>query len=99
VAGVAKPVVGGAGGGGGSSKPLDLARLLGAKVRDLRLEFFVVDFALLSAEEECAAQQSVPDPVNLSCDFFDTRSGFLRMCQGNNYQPEVCVCVCVCVSL
>jgi hypothetical protein len=90
--GVAKPVGSGSGGGG---KPLDLARLLGAKVRDLRLEFFVVDFVPLSAEEERAARESAPDPANLSCDFFDTRSGFLRMCQGNNYQVRACVRACV----
>jgi hypothetical protein len=26
------------------------------------------------------------DSGRLSCDFFDTRGGFLRLCQGNNYQ-------------
>ena len=24
----------------------------------------------------------------ITCDFFDTRQGFLRMCQGNNYQAD-----------
>lgn len=29
---------------------------------------------------------AVGDTESVSCDFFDTRQGFLRMCQGNHYQ-------------
>ena len=29
---------------------------------------------------------AVEDERSLTCDFFDTRPGFLRMCQGNHYQ-------------
>ena len=33
-----------------------------------------------------AASDALEDERNVTCDFFDTRQGFLRMCQGNNYQ-------------
>jgi E1A/CREB-binding protein len=28
----------------------------------------------------------IEDEKTITCDFFDSRHGFLRMCQGNNYQ-------------
>jgi hypothetical protein len=74
---------------------LDVGSLVGARIRALREEFFVVRFAPLPAgggedADATRAVVSVLDDANvLSCEFFDTRSGFLRMCQGNNYQ--VCV--------
>jgi hypothetical protein len=60
---------------------------VGSRIRALRDEFFVVRFAPLSDADDGHAKSAAEDDAKLiSCEFFDTRSGFLRMCQGNNYQ-------------
>ena len=41
--------------------------------------------AAAAAARATEAADAVGDE-RISCDFFDTRHGFLRMCQGNNYQ-------------
>ena len=69
---------------------LDVTLQVGTRIRELRDEFFVVRFAPLPAEGGEQRTLAVDDDAKvLSCEFFDTRSGFLRMCQGNNYQVGV----------
>lgn len=72
------------------TSPLDVGVQVGSRIRELRDEFFVVRFAPLTVEEgrdSTIAAAALEDEAKLiSCEFFDTRSGFLRMCQGNNYQ-------------
>ena len=38
------------------------------------------------AQSATRASDAAEDERNVTCDFFATRHGFLRMCQGNNYQ-------------
>ena len=45
------------------------------------------DSASAESQSEASTVATQPSSVKrISCDFFDTRTGFLRMCQGNNYQ-------------
>lgn len=76
--------------------PLDgapnLLRSLGQRLKDMRREFIVAHFSPLTEEERRTC--SLPgdnsarahSSERISCDFFNARQGFLRMCQGNNYQ-------------
>eukprot|EP01138_Halocafeteria_seosinensis_P008764 gb/GECG01008958.1/.p1 GENE.gb/GECG01008958.1/~~gb/GECG01008958.1/.p1 ORF type:complete len:1563 (+),score=226.99 gb/GECG01008958.1/:1-4689(+) len=69
----------------------DLIKMLGERLKDMYREFMVVHLTPLSKEEQKAshkraAQKPKGDKKEISCDFFDTRHGFLRLSQGNNYQ-------------
>lgn len=75
---------------------------MGARLREARDEHMVVHFAPLGSSETGTTHSptAVARPVRtraqseaeaagsdrISCDFFDNRHGFLRMCQGNNFQ-------------
>jgi hypothetical protein len=67
----------------------DLVKMIGSRIRSMRSDFLVVEFKpLTAAQQDAALAASAACDANdrICCDFFDTRSGFLRMCQGNNYQ-------------
>ena len=82
----------------------DLVKMLGKRIRDMKSDFLVVQFHPLGdADREAAAVAAANCDASqqMTCDFFDTRSGFLRMCQGNNYQVTallllLLLCLCLC---
>ena len=69
----------------------DLVKMLGERLKDMYREFMVVHMTPLSKDEHREVSKSSTlkpkrDRKEISCDFFDTRHGFLRLSQGNNYQ-------------
>jgi hypothetical protein len=81
----------------------DLVKMIGSRIRSMRSDFLVVEFKPLAASQQeaaLAASAACDASDRICCDFFDTRSGFLRMCQGNNYQVRWVLSQCVgCVCL
>ena len=44
------------------------------------------DVEVARAQVAMSLNDAIEDERTITCDFFDSRHGFLRMCQGNNYQ-------------
>lgn len=68
-----------------------LQATMGHRLHEAMSEHIVIHFAPLNAGDAAGAatleHQAGSDAASrITCDFFDTRHGFLRMCQGNNFQ-------------
>jgi len=93
-----------------------LQETMGRRLFDALSEHIVIHFRPLAPEEAAQAdalEAKASSTGRISCDFFDTRHGFLRMCQGNNFQVRGvgglpgyqavafvgCCSVCLCVRV
>ena len=92
----------GDGSGAQESKEQRVVRLqntMGQRLLEAESEHMVIHFTPLTdalAADADALEKRTAGTGRISCDFFDTRHGFLRMCQGNNFQvraPWWCVFV------